>query len=174
VEDDEIVRRLQAGDRRVFEEVVRRHRDGILRLARGYVKSDAEAEDLTQQTFLQALRAIDGFRGEASLGTWLHRIAVNAALNYARDQKRARAVPISEVELITNALGTGRMAAREAQKRLAAALDQLPPKQRTTVELRLVHEMSFRAIAEITASTEEAARANYHHAVKRLRELIGG
>jgi RNA polymerase sigma-70 factor (ECF subfamily) len=174
VEEDEMVRRLRAGDRRSFEEIVQRHRAGIFRVVRGHVKSDAEAEDVTQQTFLQALRAIATFRGESSLSTWLHRIAVNAALNHLRDQKRTRAVSLEEVELITNALGTGRMAAREAQKKLAAALEQLPTKQRTTVELRLVHEMSFRAIAEITSSTEESARSNYHHAVKRLRELIGG
>src|SRR5262245_14303977 len=108
VEEDEIVRRLRAGDRTGFAEVVRRHRDAIFRVVRGHVKSDAEAEDLTQQTFLQALRAIGGFRGEASLGTWLHRIAVNAALNHARDQKRARAGPLEEGGAITNAPGTRR------------------------------------------------------------------
>jgi RNA polymerase sigma-70 factor (ECF subfamily) len=139
-------------------------------VVRRYVDNDAEADDLTQQTFMLALRGIANFRGESTLRTWLHRIAVNAALNYKRDSKRARAVSLEDVELITNALGTGKMAAREAKRKIAAALEKLPAKQRAVVELRLVHDMPFRAIASITGSTEEAARVNYHHAVKRLRE----
>ena len=174
--DDEapLVARIQAGERAAFAEVVKRHRGAVLRLVRGWVASDAEAEDLTQQTFLSALRAIETFRGEARLATWLHRIALNTAKNHARDEKRTRSVSIEEVELITNALGTGRMAAREAKRKLAAALADLPAKQRLVVELRLVHELSFKAIAEIAACSEESARANFQHGTKRLREAILG
>ncbi len=172
--DAGLVARIVSGDRAAFAEVVTRHRGAILAVVRGYVDSDAEAEDLAQQTFLLALRALASFRGEARLETWLHRIAVNAAKNYTRDAKRGRSVSIEEVEFITNALGTGRMAAREARAKLGAALATLPPKQRLVVELRLVHEMSFKAVAAIADCTEESARANYHHAVKRLREEILG
>ena len=172
--DAEFLARLRAGDEVAFAMLVRRGHGRLLAVARRILRSHDAAEDVVQDAFLSAFRNLHRFEGNARLSTWLHRIAVNAALNHLRDQKRARAVSLEEVELITNALGTGRMAAREAKKRLAAALEQLPTKQRTTVELRLVHEMSFRAIAEITSSTEESARANYHHAVKRLRELIGG
>ncbi len=173
-DEDALVARIRAGERAAFTDVVKRHRDAVQRLVRGYVTSDAAAEDLTQQTFLSALRAIDTFRGEARLGTWLHRIAVNTALNFARDEKRARSVSIEEVELITNALGTGRMAAREAKRKLGAAVAELPSKQRIVVELRLVHELSFKAIAEIAECSEESARANFQHGVKRLRERILG
>lgn len=111
-EDLNILSRLRAGDRQTFADLVRKHRAGIQRLVRGYVKTDEEAEDLTQQAFMKALRSIATFRGDASFRTWLHRIAVNAALNHARDQRRAPTVSIEEADLITNALGTGRMAAR--------------------------------------------------------------
>jgi RNA polymerase sigma-70 factor (ECF subfamily) len=165
-----ILARIRAGDRQAFADLVARHRADIQRLVRGFVKTDAEAEDLTQQTFLRALKAIGGFRGDASLRTWLHRIAVNGAKNHARDEKRTRAVSIEEAELITNALGTGRMAVREVRRKLAEALEKLPPKQRLVVELRLVHEMSFRAIASIADCSEDSAKANFQHAVKRLKE----
>jgi len=171
-DDGALVARVQSGDRKAFGELVRRHREPVARLVRRWVRDDEAAEDVTQQVFLRALRGIEGFRRDASFSTWLHRIAQNAAKNHARDAKRT--VAIEDVELITNALGTGRMAAREARARLGAALEQLPPKQRMTVELRLVHELPFRAIAEMIGSTEEAARANYQHAVKRLREITLG
>jgi len=168
--DHEILARMQAGERPLFGDLVRKYRVEITQLARSYVKSDEAAEDIAQQTFMRALRGIDEFRGDASFRTWLHRICVNLSLNHTRDNSRFRAVSLEDVELITNALGTGRMALREARRKLAAAVERLPTKQRQVVELRLVHEMSFRDIAEILRSTEESAKANYQHAVKKLRE----
>jgi RNA polymerase sigma-70 factor (ECF subfamily) len=173
-DDGELVARLLAGERGLFADLVRKHRKDVERLVRGYVKTNDEVEDIAQQTFLRALRAIDGFRRESSFRTWLHRIAVNVALNHIRDLKNERTVSLEEVELITNALGTGRMAAREAKRRIAAALEHLPPKQRLVVELRLVHEMSFRAIAGIAECSEDSAKSNYQHAVKRLRAFAAG
>jgi RNA polymerase sigma-70 factor, ECF subfamily len=167
--DAVLIERIRAGERHLFGELVRAYRADVQRLVRGYVKTDEEAEDLTQQTLMRALRGLDGFRGEASFRTWLHRIAKNLSMNHARDRSRFQAVSLEEVELITNALGTGKMAAREARRKLAAAIEKLPPKQRQVVELRLVHEMAFRAVAEIMGSTEESAKANYQHAVKKLR-----
>jgi RNA polymerase sigma-70 factor, ECF subfamily len=172
--DEALVSRIRAGERSLFGDLVRRHRTDIRRLLRTYVATDEEAEDLTQQAFVSALRALDGFRGEASFRTWLHRIAVNAAKNHARDTKRRKLVPIEDVEIITNALATGRMAVREARRRLASALERLPPKQRLVVELRLVHEMSFRAIAGFADCSEDSAKSNFQHAVKQLRVWVMG
>jgi RNA polymerase sigma-70 factor (ECF subfamily) len=169
-----IAARLRAGDRSLFADLVRAHRDEVRRVVRGYMRDDDEAEDVTQHAFLQAFRALDTFRGDASFRTWIHRIAVNVALNRARQARKHRAVSLEDVELITTALGTGRMAVREAQRKLAAALVELPPKQRLVVELRIVHEMSFRAISAIADCTEESAKANYQHGVKRLREWALG
>jgi RNA polymerase sigma-70 factor (ECF subfamily) len=164
-----LVARIRKGERHLFGDLAKKYRPEIQRLARGYVKTDEESEDVTQQALMRALRGIDGFRGEASFRTWLHRITVNVSLNHARDKGRIHAVSLEEVELITNALGTGKMAAREARRKLAVAVERLPPKQRQVVELRLVHELAFRAIAEIMSSTEDSAKANYQHAVKKLR-----
>lgn len=172
--DADLVAKIRAGQRALFGDLVRRHRGDVRRLLRSHVETDAEAEDLTQQTFMSALRGLEGYRGDASVRTWLHRIAVNAAHNHARDVKRRRTVPIEEVEIITNALATGRMAVREARRKLSSALERLPPKQRQVVELRLVHEMSFRAIALVVDSSEDAAKSNFQHAVKHLRAWVMG
>ena len=171
--DDEVLERIRAGDRAAFGELVRAHRAMIVRTVRGYLASDAEAEDVAQQSLLKALRAIGDFRGEASVATWLRKIAVRTALNYKRDARHDRAVPLSDVEIITNALSTGRMSMRQARRKLADAIVQLPPKQRIVVELRIVHELPFAAIAKIADCSEDSAKANFRHAVARLRELSG-
>ena len=170
---DELLARLRAGDRAAFGELVRAHRAGIVRAVRRYVASDAEAEDVTQHALVKALRAIATFRGDSSITTWLHRIAVNTAMNHTRDAHHDRAIPLEDVEIITNALSTGRMSAREARRRLADAIVQLPPKQRIVVELRIVHEMPFAAIAKVAGCSEDSAKANFRHAVAKLRELSG-
>jgi RNA polymerase sigma-70 factor (ECF subfamily) len=172
-EPDPLLVRLRAGDRAAFGELVREHRATIVRAVRGYVASDAEAEDVTQQALIKALRAIPEFRGDSSIATWLRRIAVNTAINFTRDAHHDRAIPIEDVEIITNALSTGRMSARQARRKLAAAIVQLPPKQRVVVELRIVHELPFAAIAKIAGCSEDSAKANFRHAVAKLRELSG-
>ena len=172
-ESDAVLARLRAGDRAAFGELVRVHRPAIVRAVRGYVANDAEAEDVAQHVFVKALRAIGEFRGEASLATWLRRIAINTAMNFTRDAHHERAIPIEDVEIITNALSTGRMSAREARRKLADAIVQLPPKQRIVVELRIVHELPFAAIAKIAGCSEDSAKANFRHAVAKLRELSG-
>ena len=169
-EDSALVAQVLGGHRESFAALVSKHRDGIRRLMRGYVRSEAEAEDLTQQAFTRALRSIASFRNESAFRTWLERIAINGALTGLRHARRFPSVSIEDVELITNALSTGRMASREIRRKLSDALTKLPPKQRLVVELRIVHEMSFRAIGEIAECSEDSAKANYQHAVKRLRE----
>ena len=172
-EDEAMLARLRAGDRGAFGDLVRAHRVALVRAVRGYVASDADAEDVTQQALLKALRAIGEFRGEASLATWLRRIAVNTAMNFKRDAHHDRAVRLSDIEIITNALSTGRMSARQVRSRLADAIVQLPPKQRIVVELRIVHELPFAAIAKVAGCSEDSAKANFRHAVAKLRELSG-
>ena len=171
--DDDLLARLRAGDRSAFGDLVRAHRAAIVRAVRGYVANDAEAEDVTQQALLKALRAIGEFRGDASFETWLRKIAVNTAINFTRDAHHDRAIPLSQIEIITNALSAGRMSARQGRKKLAEAIAQLPPKQRIAVELRIVHELPFAAIAKIAGCSEDSAKANFRHAVAKLRELAG-
>jgi RNA polymerase sigma-70 factor (ECF subfamily) len=173
-EDRAAVARVQAGHRESFTELVHRHRSAVLRIALRYVVDAGEAEDVTQQTFVQALRALGGFRAESSFATWLHRIAVNTAISFTRSRGRAREVSLEEVELITTALSTDRLAVRQTRRRLAEALQELPPKQRLAVELRLVHELSFRDIAAISGGSEGSAKSNFQHGVKKLRERLTG
>ena len=86
--DAALVARAQRGERGAFDDLVRRHQQGMWRLVRRYVSSDADAADVVQQAFVRAYRAVERFRGDASVRSWLYRIAINVALNHVRDRGR--------------------------------------------------------------------------------------
>jgi len=168
-----LVERFRAGERRAFDELVRRHQRSIWRIARRYLRNDADASDVAQQTFVRAYRALDGFRGAASVRSWLYRIAINLALNHLRDNKREIPDEIGEDRLSRGATGPQQIIADEEAARLRAAIAELPPKQRMVLELRVFEDLSFREVAEMADCTENAAKVNFHYAVKRLKEILG-
>src|ERR1700754_2503779 len=86
--DRELVEQFRAGDRSAFDVLVRRHQKGMWRMVRRYIKSDADAADVTQQAFVRAYKGLVSFRGAASVRSWLFRIAINCALSWIRDNRR--------------------------------------------------------------------------------------
>ncbi|WP_437957513.1 RNA polymerase sigma factor [Sorangium sp. So ce119] len=172
-EDAPLLDRFLAGDRAAFDELVLRHRDSLRRLVRRYVRSEDDAEDVTQRALLRALEKLGTFRRESTFRTWIHRIAVHLALNHLRGQRSAApGVELDELPAFTSALETNRLVAAEVWARVARRLTELPPKQRLAVELRLFHELSFQEIAALSDCSEDSAKANFHHGIKRLRGLI--
>jgi RNA polymerase sigma-70 factor (ECF subfamily) len=172
--DRELVDRYRQGDRGAFDQLARRHQRALWRLARRYVKNDADASDVVQQAFVRALRGLDGFRGAATVRSWLFRITINAALNHVRDRGREQPDELPDDALTTRATGTARLLAAETHGRLVGAIGMLPAKQRMVLELRVFDELSFREVAELADCTENAAKVNFHYAVKRLRQVLAG
>jgi RNA polymerase sigma-70 factor (ECF subfamily) len=169
VEDDrELVEKFRAGERRAFDELVRRHQGSIQRLSLRFLRDAEEARDLAQRAFVQAFERLETFRGEASFRTWVYRITVNLALSQVR-KHRPTLEPLGE----TPAESVEDRADDKTLSRLRAAVEKLPPKQRMCVELRSFEDLSFREVAEIVGCSEDAAKVNFHHALKRLRELMG-
>lgn len=166
-----LIARARAGDREARGELAKRQLPLVVRLVRRYV-SEADADDVAQRAVMRALEKLDTFRGDSSFRSWVHRIAVNTALNHVRDHKREAPQAIDEADLITNTLGTARLVAREAKQRLLVAVEELPPKQKSAVEMRLFQELSFAEVAVEMGITEDSAKANYHHAMKRLRAVL--
>lgn len=171
--DEDLAARAREGDRLAASELARRHLPQLARLVRRYVK-EGDAEDVAQRAMMRALEGLSTFRGESAFRSWLHRIAVNTALNHVRDSPKVRAQrPIDEADLVTDTLGTARLVAREAKLRLLEALRDLPPKQRQSVELRLFEDRSFKEVAERLGTSEDSAKANFHHGMRKLREVLG-
>jgi RNA polymerase sigma-70 factor (ECF subfamily) len=172
--DLELAERFRDGDRAAFDVLVRRHQKGMWRLIRRYVKSDADAADITQLAFVRAFRGLTGFRGTATVRSWLYRIAINCALSWLRDHRREQPAEIAEEALIDDNPAPAQLSAGDDRAQLRRAIAQLPPKQKLVLELRVFDDLSFREVAELADCSENTAKVNFHYAVKRLRDILGG
>ncbi len=171
--DAALVARARRGERGAFDEIVKRHQRGLWRLVRRYVKNDDDAADVVQQAFVRAFRALERFRGEASVRSWIYRIGINLALNHVRDRAREQPSDTAGDELTVDAVAPGAMMSAERAKALRDAVAELPPKQRMVLELRVFDDLSFREVAALADCTENAAKVSFHYAVKKLREVLG-
>lgn len=172
--DREWVRRAQAGDSSAMDALVRRHHSGVFRMCVGILRDQDAAADATQDAFIKAYRALGRFRGDASFKTWILTIAGNESRAHLRKTKRRRESSLEEAPQVTADTEdvVERLATVDHAQRVREMVAQLPEKQRMAVTLRIEEGLSFREIGEIIDSTEGAARVNYHHGVRRLREML--
>jgi len=172
--DAELVEKARRGDEHALDTLVRRHHAAAHRVAASIVRDADAAQDVVQDAFIKAFRALDGFRGDSSFGTWLLTITANEARGALRRVVRRRETSLDDV---TGAASEGMapdsasVLALEAQ-RARVMLGRLPDKQRLSVTLRIEEGLSFREIGKIIGSSEGAARVNYFHGIRRLRELL--
>jgi RNA polymerase sigma-70 factor (ECF subfamily) len=171
--DRELVERFRAGDRHAFDLLVRGHQRGVWQMVRRYIKSDADAADVTQQVFVRAFKGLAAFRGAASVRSWLFRIAINCSLSWIRDHKREQPSEVAEDALTEEPAGIANLSGGQDSKRLRDAIAQLPPKQKLVLELRVFDDLPFKDVAELADCSENTAKVNFHYAVKRLREILG-
>jgi RNA polymerase sigma-70 factor (ECF subfamily) len=172
--DAELVRACLDGRPAAFDVIVQRHRRAVYQLCYRFVSNHEDASDLTQEVFLRAFRALQGFRGQASFGTWLYRIGVNVCLNRAA-AKRPASEPIdsrSHVDLRAES-PADRMLRAERDARVREAVAQLPAKQRAALVLRVYQEMTHQEIASALGTSVGAAKANVFHALRNLKRLLG-
>jgi RNA polymerase sigma-70 factor (ECF subfamily) len=184
LDDDALLRRIRAGDRDAFSDLMRRFNRRLYRVARSVLRDDAEAEDALQDAYLQAYRALPGFRGESALGTWLTRIVVNAAL--MRQRKTGRLADVIELGadfgsddaiLPRDRLdepAQPELAALRAQTRrlIETGIDKLPAAFRTVFVLRAVEELTVEETAATLDIPEATVRTRYFRARAMLREAL--
>lgn len=180
--DAELVAAVRAGDMQAMEILMRQHNRILYRTARAILRDDAEAEDAVQDAYLQAYRALDSFRGESRLSTWLVRIAANVALmRRRRNARRALIVPIDGSESLTenaggemtDAAGPEREAMTQEMRRLLEArIDALPDLYREVFMLRAVEELSVEETAAALGLPEATVRTRHFRARSLLRESL--
>ena len=153
-------------------ELVQRHQGVLFRYILARTGDEDQAADLTQEALVKALRALPGFRGESSFRTWLLAIGRNEVLGRHRKDGRRREQPLDQAPDLPDdrALPDEGLDTRADVDRVRRLMERLPEKQRMSVWLRLYDGLSFREVAEATASTEGAARVNYFHGIRKLRE----
>lgn len=197
ISDDEqkkFLQDLQTGDPVAFRHLIEQYQRPIYRLCLRLMGSEAEAEDMAQETFIRASQAISGFRGDASLSTWLFRIATNLCKNRQAYLKRRKQqshdhLPVLEAkkgdiwqDQIHNAVSHDQPEAtiesKEAETMIIRALDQLPEKQKTALTLRDIQGLSYAEIVEITGASLGTVKSRIHQGrlllVKTYQALLNG
>jgi RNA polymerase sigma-70 factor (ECF subfamily) len=178
VADEALVAAFLVGDDDAFGELVRRNERLVVSMVRRYTRSPEDARDLAQRTFLRAFTAARRSLGKDPqrafpFRRWLIRIAVNLAKNHLRNEIRfdraaLRALGPAEVAPV----GPEQLLRAERAARLRAEVLRLPRRQREVLTLRIDTELPFAEIAGALGITENAAKVTFHHASRRLRELL--
>lgn len=170
MEDDQLVRLSQRGDKRAYGRLVERHQSRIYATLAKMTGDGELAMDLTQDAFVRAWEKLDGFRRRASFSTWLYRIAIRLAYD-AMDRRKREAVGVDvDRELPDPGPSPERRAETAiAAEELRAEIEALPEMQRAVVVLRARDGLPYRKIARILETSESSARVSFHYAVKRLR-----
>ena len=187
--DQTLVQRVQNGDQQAFALLVAKYQRRIFRLISRFVSDPATAEDIAQETFLRAYRAIGRFRGDSQFYTWLYRIAVNTAKRNALDGARSPVLQENatfpqdeetfpkQEQLSSMDTPDAVMASREIADTVNAAMDALPEELRTAIVLREIDGMSYDEIAQAMGCPVGTVRSRIFRAreaiARQLRPLLG-
>lgn len=169
-----LIGRARAGDLDAQDVLVRRYLADVYGLAFRMLRDEDLAQDAAQDAMVNAMRALDRFRGDASFRTWVLRIAANSAKSLARRRGRKREVSLTAVEGLAGDTvdAAAVVELKDEADRIRAQVAKLPGKQRMAVELRVNQGLDYQDIARILKCSTGAARVNYHLGIKRLREWM--
>lgn len=158
-----------------FAHLVDLYSQQLYAVIRRIVYSHEDADDVLQNTFIKVWRYIHTFKGDSKLSTWLYSIATNEALSHLRKEKRKRTLSLStdDYDLSEMLTSDPYFDGDKAEADFIAAIDQLPEKQKVTFELRYFQDLPYKEISEIIGTSEGALKANYHHAVKKIKKILG-
>jgi RNA polymerase sigma-70 factor (ECF subfamily) len=170
-DDREAVAACQRGEREAFDRLVERYQRDVYRLCYRFVNNHEDANDMAQEAFLKAFRAIGRFRGDSSFSTWIYRIAVNTCLNF-RASRRPESQELPETIPDSAARADEHMEHAEQSRRVRDAVTRLPEKQRATLILKVYHELTHEEVAGILGSTVGTVKANLFHALANLRRTL--
>jgi len=172
-DDRTLVEAFRGGERSAFDIIVVRHRRQVYQLCYRFVSNHEDASDLAQDVFVRAFKGLQTFKGDASLATWLYRVAVNACLNRVASKKPASA-PLEEAVHVDARAASPLDEVLRAERSdvVRRAIAMLPPKQRATLMLRVYQDCSNEEIAVALGTTVGAVKANFFHALGNLRRLL--
>jgi len=186
--DRQLVARAQRGDKRAFELLVEKYQRKLARLLSRFIRDPAEVEDVTQEAFIKAYRALPAFRGDSAFYTWLYRIGINTAKNYLMAMGR-RAPTSTEVEADeAEGFEEGEqlrdintpesvLLSNEIAETVTSTIEKLPEELRTAIQLREIEGMSYEEIAKVMDCPIGTVRSRIFRAreaiAEQLRPLLG-
>jgi len=180
--EQELIQQLKEGDEAAFKYLVDTYKDRVFNTAIGIVQNAEDAEDVTQEVFIQVYRSIQNFKGESKLSTWLYRIATTRALDLLRSRKSKKRFgllqrlfgeenePVFELPDF-NHPGVA-LDRKENAARLFKAINQLPENQKVAFTLHKIEDLSYQEISEIMKTSLPAVESLMHRAKQNLKKIL--
>jgi len=157
-----------------FRQLIETYQKPVYQVIRRMVLIHEDADDLTQNTFIKAYKALDRFEGNSTLFTWLYRIATNESLTFLEKKKKRYFFSLDDHQekLESYVDSSATLSGDEIQVKLQKSLLKLPDKQRLVFHLKYEEDLSYEEISKITGTTVGALKASYHHAVKKIEQEL--
>ena len=175
-DDEQLVARLREPStcREAFGDVIRIYSEPLYWQIRRMVNNHDDANDLLQNTFMKAWGAIENFRGEAKLSTWLHKIAINESITFLEKERKRLNISLDDEEsyLINTIEADSNIDGDELAMKLRKAIASLPEKQRLVFNMKYYDEMKYEQMSEILGTSVGALKASYHLAVKKIEQYF--
>jgi len=167
-EDRKILKLIEEGADKdtLFRAIIRSYQRPLYRVIRNMVGTHEAADDVLQNTFMKAFKNIGRFKKESRLYTWLYRIAVNESLNELKKRKRNKVVSLDQ----NPEVGTEDVDMGQWEVQLQYAIAKLPEKQRTVFMMRYHDDRSYEELSEMLNTSIGGLKANYHHAVQKIKK----
>lgn len=181
ITDSEIVKRILAGEKELYEMLLRRNNQKLYRVIRGYIKNEAEIEDIMQNTYLKAYEKLFQFKHEAQFSTWLMRIGINQALSRLRETSKIYNIEnfssssnhsIMEIPDNTQSNPERKIIKQESKVLLEKTIDSLEEKYRVVYMLREVEGMSISEISDCLDLSNSNVKVRLHRAKNTLKEKL--
>jgi len=176
ISNSELVRKSQLGDRSAFEQLVLRHQELVFSLAYKLTGNREMANDVAQEAFIRAWKAIEKFRGDSTFSTWIYRITVNTAWTLRKKAKKHNTLNIDDTyePIVIDEKKDPEMVAinSDLSSVLSKALNNLPVEQRIIVELKNIEGRSHKEIADYLDISVTAAKVRLHRAHQKLRQIL--
>ena len=176
LDDQELLRQFKdpSSKEKGFTAIIKKYQEKLYWHIRRMVINHEDANDVLQNMFIKVWNALDNFREDSQLYTWLYRIATNESLSYIEQQKKRASVSLSDVENgLSNKLKAEKnYDSNKIEWKLQMAMQQLPEKQRVVFTLRYYDEMPYQEMSVVLETSEGALKASYHHAVKKIEDYI--
>lgn len=180
-DEEEIISRTQNGDTQAFNPLIYKYQQRIYNLIYQHVQNHEAAEDICQEVFLKAWRALPNFQRKSAFYSWLHQIAVNCSIDFIRKQRRQ--IVFAYEELTINSDDIFQMPQthpsphdileqEELGNIIRKAVDQLPPRQHEVFNLRYQEELSIKEIAAHLNQSESSIKAHLYHARQKLQNML--
>ncbi|NBR36859.1 MAG: sigma-70 family RNA polymerase sigma factor [Chitinophagales bacterium] len=174
--DNELLLRFKSADTReaAFTDLIKKYQERLYWHIRRMVVSHEDANDLLQNVLIRVWNALEKFREESQLYTWLYRIATNECLSFLEQKKKRTTLQLSDDEngLVQQLKADADFDPQKLEWKLQVAIQQLPEKQRIVFSLRYFDEMPYEEMSNVLDTSEGALKASYHHAAKKIERFL--